>query len=88
MSDQVAELADRARAMPEWQFRFQYACLTRAERREFMATDGPAHRPTARNGWRRSRRTIASCACSSPMRGGAITALEFVERVRGAVPGR
>jgi hypothetical protein len=84
-SDQVVELADRARAMPDWQFQFAFACLTRAQRREFLVLmdQRRAHAEERREAIAEENRILRLLIA---YKRGSLTAMEFVDRVRGVVP--
>ena len=83
--DDVADLADRARAMSEFQFAIEWGALTDAERDEFMALmdQRTAHGEERLEALEENVRILSLLFAYQE---GAITALEFVERVRGAVP--
>jgi hypothetical protein len=83
--DAVADLADRARAMSEFQFAIEWGALTDAERHEFMALmdQRRAHGEEKLEALGENLRVLRLLFAYQEE---AITALEFVERVRGAVP--
>lgn len=85
MMDEIADLADRALAMSEFEFAIWWGSLTAAEQDEFMALvrQRRAHGEEKLEALGESVRILRLLFAHKQ---GAITALEFVERVRGAVP--
>ncbi len=83
--DAVADLADRARAISDFQFAIEFGALTDAERDEYMALMGQrtAQRKERLEALQENVRIMGLLFAHQQ---GAITTLEFVERVRGAVP--
>ena len=83
--DDVADLADRSRAMSEFQFAIEWGALTGAECDEFMALMDQriAHGEEKLEALQENVRILRLLFAHQE---GAISTLEFVERVRGAVP--
>ena len=83
--DDVADLADPARAMSGFQFAIEWAALTDAEPDEFMALmrQRSAHGEEKLEALEEHVRVLRLLFAYQEE---AITAREFVERVRGAVP--
>jgi hypothetical protein len=81
--DEIAELADRARELSEFEFEIEFAALTEEERDAFFALfdERKAHGEERLEALQEDNRVLLLA-----YREGAITAREFVEAVRGAVP--
>ena len=80
--DEIADLADRTRTMSEFEFEIEWGALTEEERDEYGA-HGPAHGEEKLEALTENVRILQLLFA---WREGAITTLECVERVRGAVP--
>ncbi len=83
--DEIADLADRCRSMSEFEFEIEWGALTEEERDEFMALidQRRAHGEEKLDALKENVRILQLIFA---WREGAITTLECVERVRGAVP--
>jgi hypothetical protein len=83
--DEIAELADRARELSEFEFEIEFAALTEEERDAFFALfdERKAHGEERLEALQEDNRVLRLLLA---YREGAITAREFVEAVRGAVP--
>jgi hypothetical protein len=83
--DEIADLADRCRGMSEFEFAIEWGALTAAEQDEWMALMGErtAHGIEKLEAIGENVRILCLLFAYQE---GAIPALEFVERVRGAVP--
>ena len=83
--DVIADLADRCRSMSEFEFEIEWYSLSLDERDEFMALmdQRRAHGEEKPDALKENVRILQLIFA---WREGAITTLECVERVRGAVP--
>jgi hypothetical protein len=83
--DEIADLADRSRAMSEFEFAIEWGSLTAAEQDAFMdlVKQRTEHGKEVLEALEEETRILRLLFCHQQ---GAITALEFVRRVRGAVP--